>query len=148
MSFLMPNLRRLGWVPVAALVIAVGASAAPALADGQNGTTLTASVTATAHQTLTYAWTLEKTASPSTLDMFTGDSKSVQYTVTATRDQGTLAAWVDGQICVHNGGAVATEGLAITADVTMPPSNAVIASSLVDVSGQPVIPVSATPCYS
>jgi hypothetical protein len=141
-------MRRLGWVPVAALAIAAGASATPALADGQNGTTLGATVTATPHQTLTYAWSLGKTASPGTLDMFTGDSKSAQYTVTATRDQGTRAAWIDGQVCVTNGGAVATENLAITAVVTMPPSTTSIGSSLVDVSGQPGIAAGATQCYS
>jgi hypothetical protein len=54
-------MRHLGWVPVAALAIAAGASATPALAGGQSGTTLAATVTATAHQTKTYAWSLDKT---------------------------------------------------------------------------------------
>jgi hypothetical protein len=79
--------------------------------------------------------------------MFTGDSQNAQYTVTATRDQGTLAAWIDGQVCVNNGGDVATENLAIDADVTKLSSSTVIASSPVDVSGHPVIAAGETSCY-
>lgn len=118
-----------------------------ALNNGQNGTTLSADVTATARLTKTYGWTLDKSVNHPTLDLFTGDSGDATYTVTATRGQGTTAATISGQVCVTNGGAVATENLAITANVFQPANGPLLESSLVDVSARPVLGPSEVQCY-
>lgn len=112
------------------------------------GTTLTSTVSINAHYTRTFHWTISKSVTPDTLNMFTGDSGSSTYTIAVTKDSGTDAAWFDGQICVTNGGSADTQNLNITADLTMPPSNTPINSITVDVGSQPVIAVGATACYN
>ena len=77
-----------------------------------------------------------------------GDSGSSTYTIAVTKDNGTDAAWFDGQICVTNDGAVDTQGLTITADLTMPSSTTVIATTTVDLGSQTVISMGATDCYN
>lgn len=101
-------------------------------------------VTVTAHYE--YVWTIDKSVSPTTWNLFTGDTGTSHYTITVTKSA-TPETWVDGQICVTNDGAVATVGLAITADLIYPPggpSSTVINSVTVDVSGNPVLDPSAT----
>jgi hypothetical protein len=116
--------------------------------EGQSGTTLTAWVDCVLHSEKTFQWTIDKAVTPDTLAMFQGDSGSVQYTITVTKDNGTDHAWVDGYVHVNNGGAVATEGLAISIDVTMPPSQTPIASGTVNVSGNPVLDPGETGSYA
>ncbi|MDD4766084.1 MAG: hypothetical protein PHF87_00675 [Desulfotomaculaceae bacterium] len=70
------------------------------------------------------------------------------YTITVTKGTGVDAAFIDGQVCVTNGGALATENLTIVVDLTMPPSSAIIASVPVDVSMQPVLQPGETFCYN
>jgi len=112
------------------------------------GTTLSASKTATAHYTRTFDWTIDKSVDPSNWDLFRGDAGTSEYAITVVKDGGTDAAWLDGQICVTNGGAVATNGLQIVDNLTMPPSHTVIASLNVDVSSNPVLDPGETGCYS
>ena len=133
-----------------ALVLLMLLVAMPVAANGQSGTTLSATVDVTPHWTTTYGWTIDKSASPDTLDMFCGDSGTVTYTITVTKDAGTTEAWVDGQICVTNGGAVATEDLAITVDVVKlgGPAPPILASATVDVSGNPVLDPGESGCYN
>jgi hypothetical protein len=121
----------------------------PVLAEGQAGTTLTATVDVTPHWTVTYGWTIDKSVTPATWDLFKGDSGTSKYTITVTKDSGTQEAWVDGQICVTNGGAVATENLAITAVLQdgYGPPNDFLTSAPVDVSGNPVLDPGETGCY-
>ena len=137
-------------VMVPILMLAAFTVASPAGATGQNGTTLSATVDVTPHWTITYGWTIDKSVAPDTLNMFRGDSEDVIYSVTVTKDNGTEAAWVDGQVCVTNGGAVDTETLAITAVLKngYEPPNDFLASALVDVSGYPVIPAGESHCYA
>lgn len=143
-----PHVRVIHYVSAAALVLSAAvAGAAPAVADGQAGTTLDATASATTHLTKTYEWTLEKSVTPTTLDLFRGDSGTASYTVQATRDEGTVAASVSGEVCVTNGGAVATEGLAILATVYQPPNGAMVASGAVDVSGNPILEPGEQECY-
>src|SRR5262245_15952120 len=129
-------------VGFAALAVAFGvpgtadAEVAPLGAGGQSGTTLSATKTATAHYTRTFGWTIDKSFAPATLNLFTGDTGTSEYTIEVTKDAGTLAAWVDGKICVTNGGAVATQNLHIVDELSMPPSQTVIASTNVDLSFQ------------
>lgn len=117
------------------------------LATGQNGTTLNATNTATAHYSRTFHWSINKSVTPDTFIMFRGDSGTANYTVNVTKDRGTDESYVDGQICVTNGGDVATENLAITDNVTMPPDKTVIASETIDVSSHPVLSAGETHCY-
>lgn len=134
---------------IALLAIGLFALQTPAVvAQGVAGTTLTASKTANAHWTLTYHWTIDKSVTPDTLNLFTGDSGVAHYTIAVTKDNGTTAAWIDGQICVTNGGAVATQDLQIVDNVTMPPSQTVIASVNVDVSSKPVLAAGESACYN
>lgn len=122
----------------------------PAIAQGESGTTLSATVSATPHWTRTYSWTIDKSVTPDTWALFTGDSGTSRYTITVTKDAGTDAAWVDGQVCVTNGGAVDTENLTITAKLYngLPPPNDFVKSVSVDVSGNPVLSPGETGCYS
>ena len=121
----------------------------PALANSQAGTTLTAGVTVIPHWTITYHWTIDKSVTPDTWDLFRGDSGTSHYTITVTKDSGTQKAWVDGQVCVTNGGAVDTENLAIEAVLQngYGPPNDFLASASVDVSDNPVINAGDSHCY-
>jgi hypothetical protein len=117
-----------------ALVGSVGAT-------GQAGTTLTATVNATAHLVRTFHWTIDKSVTPDSWNLFRGDSGTSQYTILVTKDEGTLQGYIDGTVCVTNGGAVATENLQINIVMRDGASqNApVIATMLVDVSGNPTL---------
>lgn len=107
--------------------------------NGQAGTTLTATKTAAAHYTRTFPWTISKSVTPTTLDLFRGDAATSEYTVSVTKGAGVDAAWLEGEICVTNGGAVATENLTIVDELSKNPSSTVIASVNVDVSSNPVL---------
>lgn len=154
-----PSLLRLGWVLGVALVIAWGVSAFPAPAEaagitlskrqGKAGTTLSETVTATGHRTKTFGWTIKKVADPATLNLVQGDSGTVTYTVTLTKDDGTDRTWIDGKVCITNGGSVATESLMSTLKVTQPPSSATIPNSpqSLDVSAKSVLAAGESYCY-
>lgn len=90
-------------------------------AQGQSGTTLTASKTAngTYERRVEYDWSLTKSASPSALTFDGSQTKDVTYTLTATKTQvsDTTVAKVTGEICVENGGAVTTENLTLVDQV-------------------------------
>ena len=115
----------------------------------QAGTTLTADKTANPHWTRTYHWTIDKSVTPATWDLFRGDSGTSQYTVSVTKDGGTEEAWIDGQICVTNGGAVATEGLQIIDKLYdgLPPPNDLIATVTVDLGTHSVLAPGESFCY-
>ncbi|PYH83731.1 hypothetical protein BO82DRAFT_33485 [Aspergillus uvarum CBS 121591] len=157
-----PSLLRLGWVLGVALVVAWGVSAFPAPAEaegialskrqqspsgGQSGTTLSEDMTINGHRTRTFTWTIDKTANPTVLNLVQGQSGTVDYTVTVTKDDGTVRTWIDGQVCIHNGGSVATENLQSTLKVTQPPSSTVILSPQLDVSAKPVLAAGESYCY-
>jgi len=113
------------------------------------GTTLFVEVTVTPKWTLTYGWTIDKSVTPETWDLFVGDTGTSKYTITVTKDAGTEEAWVEGQICVTNGGAVATQNLAITAVLKdgYEPPNDFLGSAPVDVSGNQVLDPGEEGCY-
>lgn len=134
------------------LLVTMAVSLVPSMAQGRAGTTLKDQyVTATAHWTKTFGWTISKTVEPDTLDMFRGDTGSVEYTIEVTKDGGTTVAYIEGQVCgILNGGAEATENLAIVANVFQPPagpSSVLVASSVVDVSSNPVLNPGEIGCY-
>ncbi|MGD8813706.1 MAG: hypothetical protein PVI78_04440, partial [Anaerolineales bacterium] len=135
----------------AALALALaGTGPMQVSANGQAGTTLSATVTAAGYWTVTYPWTIDKSVSPDTWHLFRGDSGTSQYTITVTKGTGVQEAWVAGQICVYNGGEVATEGLAILAELKngYEPPNDFLASAPVSVSGNPVLDPYETGCYN
>lgn len=119
-------------------------------AAGQNGTTLSATKTAVGHWDRTYAWTIDKSVTPNTWDLFKGDTGTSQYTVAVIKDTGTDVYSVDGQICVTNGGAVATENLNII-DVIQKKQGAGqfqdYVSHSVDLSEKPVLQPTESHCY-
>jgi hypothetical protein len=135
---------------LAILLSLVMLSAGPASAEPTpGGTTLSATVDITPHWNITYHWTIDKTVVPATWELFRGDSGTSMYTITVTKDQGTEQAWVDGQVCVTNGGALATENLTISAELRdgVPPPDDLITTISVDVSGKPVLNSGETHCY-
>jgi uncharacterized repeat protein (TIGR01451 family) len=53
--------------------------------------------------TRTFDWTIEKTATPNTLDIFDGDSASVDYTVAVTRSEGVDSSFaISGTVRFEN----------------------------------------------
>lgn len=138
-------------VVAAALTVAVtvaradsGGSLAP---SGQAGTTLTETITGTPHWTRTYPWTISKSVTPSNWNLFTGDSGTSDYTVAVTKGVPTDKAWIDGTICVTNGGSVDTQGLVINAVLSNANGSIIYNTASVDVSSNPVIAAGATTCY-
>ncbi len=137
---------------VLAIVVLPVGIVSPALAcppPPPPGTTLEATVSIVPHLARTYHWTIDKSVTPQTWNLFRGDSGTSRYTVAVVRDEGTDVAWVDGQVCVTNGGDVATENLRIVNDLRngVPPPNDLIATVEVDVSAHPVIQPGETWCY-
>lgn len=116
---------------------------------GQAGTTLSASKTATGSWTRTFGWTINKSVSPDNWNLFNGDTGTSEYTVALTKDNGTDAVFVEGEICVTNGGSVATENLAIEDELRdgVPPPNDLIATVNVDLSANPVLDPGESYCY-
>ena len=132
-----------------AMVLSPLALAAPSR-EGQAGTTLSATVSGVGHWTRTFHWTIDKSADRTTVTPDGAIPSPVQYTITLTKDEGTDSAYFDGEVCVTNGGGVATENLAIAVDLFdgEEPPKTLIASATVDVSGNPVLDPGETGCYS
>jgi hypothetical protein len=107
------------------LLLALGAlvalPASQAYAQGQAGTTLSASKTATGfwEHRVEYDWSIEKVANPTQLQFTDHETQNVNYTLTATRTEvsNTTVAGVSGEICVTNGGDRPTEGLTLVDQV-------------------------------
>ena len=131
------------------------------------GTTLSATKTATGFREdrLEYDWSVKKTlvgikAGPHMLnEALTGqttvgvdDPRWLDYRIAVTRNDGTRysATGVRGNVCVTNGGSVATQGLAIT-DVVQTKTGAGqyqdYVSRPVDASAKPVLAAGETYCY-
>jgi hypothetical protein len=126
----------------------------PLASEGQSGTTLTASKTAEGFYRVhnTYDWSLTKTAGTSEIVMGRGDNAAVHYTLDAVRTlvSTTTTYGAAGQVCVTNGGDVATEGLAILDVVQIKTGGGQFAdyvSSAIDVSAAPVLAPGASHCY-
>jgi hypothetical protein len=92
---------------------------------------------------------VQKSASPATQIVPVGSSATVGYTITTTKSSaGVIDAWLDGQVCVTNTGGVDTQGLAISDQLTQPPSKSAISTvPAVDVSAAPVLAAGASWCY-
>jgi hypothetical protein len=113
------------------------------------GTDLAASVTAAGHLTGTYSWTIAKSASPVSQMVAVGSSASVGWSITTTKSaSATRGAFLDGNVCVTNTGAVATQGLTISDQLTMAPSKPPLGTVTVDVSAMPALAAGAAWCYA
>lgn len=110
-------------------------------------TSLSVTKTMSSQLVRTFGWTLSKSAAPSTLTLDAGESATVEYTVGAARSTAVMSATFTGEICVTNTGAAATQGLQIIDTLSKPPKKAVIASTVVDVSGHPVLAPAERHCY-
>ncbi len=90
-------------------------------AEGQAGTTLSASKTATGfwEQYIEYDWTVEKSVSPESVTVKPGETATVTYTIVYERTEvsNTSAYGVRGEICVTNGGDRTTENLKLVDQV-------------------------------
>ena len=142
-------------------------SASRAGSGSASGTTLSATQTVTGfnEDRLEYDWTVRKTlrgimAGPQMVDEpLTGrtivtpdDPKWLEYRVEATRNEGTRysASGVRGNVCVTNGGSVATQGLAITDVVQTKTGSGQFqdyVSKPVDVLSKPVLAAGESYCY-
>lgn len=118
--------------------------------QGQAGTTLIAYKTAFGNWTRTFGWTINKSVAPAAWDMFKGDSGTSAYTIEVVKDGGTDKVWVNGEICVTNGGDRATEGLTIWDDILYKTGSGkfqTLLSFQVDVSINPVLDPGESYCY-
>jgi uncharacterized repeat protein (TIGR01451 family) len=117
---------------------------------GQAGTTLTATKTATGQMTRTFGWTIDKSVNREILNLFRGDSAASEYTVTVTKDGGTDAASVEGEVCVTNGGERPTENLKIVDTVQYKTGSGQFqdyVSVSVNPSAKPVLEPGESYCY-
>lgn len=89
--------------------------------QGQAGTTLSAEKTATGfwEKTITYDWTISKTVTPTSIEICSGQTGTVTYTINVTRTKvgETDVYGVRGTITVYNGGDRHTENLKIVDQV-------------------------------
>ncbi len=109
---------------------------------------MTADKSAVATSELINPWTIDKSVTPEVMNIFEGDSAAAQYTVAVTRGTPTQVTTVSGQVCITNGGAVATEGLQIIDYVYAKPSDSQPAfSHAIDVSAMPVLQPMQSHCY-
>jgi hypothetical protein len=84
------------------------------------------SVTKTANTTFTrtYQWTIDKSVTPDTWNLFTGDSGTSQYTITVTKTGFTDSNWaVNGNITINNP-APESATISSVSDVISPSINA------------------------
>jgi hypothetical protein len=106
--------------------------------------------TSTANYTETFPWTIDKSVTPDTWNIFGGDTGTSNYTVTLTKLAGVYHAWIYGSISVNNTGDDDTMNLAIVVNVTdgVPPPNDLVSTVSVDVSSNSVLNPDETGTYS
>jgi hypothetical protein len=103
-------------VSVLALIVALLGMSAAAYAQGQAGTTLSVTKTATGffERRIQYTWTLTKDVDPKSVEIGLGDTKEVRYEIQTFRVPSVTDTFgVRGEICVTNGGDRPTAGLTI-----------------------------------
>jgi hypothetical protein len=88
---------------------------------------VTVEKTASTSFTRTYDWTIDKSVTPDTWNLFTGDTGTSQYTVAVTKGAGTDSAWaVSGTITITNPGDLDAEITSVTDQVSGVPTNATV----------------------
>jgi hypothetical protein len=121
---------------------------ASAFAEGQNGTTLTASVTAAETWNRVFNWTINKSVIPAVWNLFQGDTATSKYNVSLTKDNGTDQKYIQGSVTVTNGGSVATQNLAIAVTLTTPPDKDTLIKVPVNLSPMPILEAGASYSYT
>jgi hypothetical protein len=99
-----------------------------------------------------YDWTIEKAADPISLDICSGASGMITYTLTATR---TLASesevfGVQGEICISNTGTASTEEMSVVDEIWSKTGEdpwELYLSVDIDVSANPVLDPGESHCY-
>lgn len=121
-------------------------------AQGQAGTTLSANVTASAIYLTEYKWEISKEANTSEVYLSQENPvATVGYTVSVTKTV-TTSYYIEGYVCVKNGGERATEDLTISVDLYYHKGGGqdpwvYIGSYSVDVSSKPVLYPNESYCY-
>ena len=88
---------------------------------------MTVEKTAETTFTRTFDWTIDKSVTPATWNMFTGDSGTSQYTVAVTKGAGVDSAWaVSGTITITNPGDLDAVVTSVTDQISGVPTNAVV----------------------
>ena len=112
---------------------------------------LEVSKTASASWTRTFTWTIDKSVTPATHDLQTGQSGTSTYTVAVTKSAPVDSAiTVKGEVCVKNGGAVATENLTIEDRIFAVlggGSRERLAEGPISTAGNPVLDPNESHCY-
>ncbi len=136
--------RRKLWL-AACTAIAFGAMAPVASATSP----ISAFKTAEAHWTKTFRWTIDKSVTPASWELETGQSGTSTYTVEVTKSAGTDAIWVDGKVCVENVSTTPTENLKVVDRLQALVGGDVItlASVPLDMSINPVLDPGESQCY-
>jgi hypothetical protein len=131
-------------------LVACAAIAAGVMAPVASATSpISAYKTAEAHWTRTFEWTIEKSVSPDSWNLETGQSGTSTYTVKVAKSSGTDAIWVDGKVCVENVSTTPTENLKVVDRLQALVGSDVItlASVPLDMSLNPVLDPGESQCY-
>jgi hypothetical protein len=135
----------------AAFVAALVAGLVTVFAPSALATTpLTISKTATGHWTRSFEWTIDKSVTPDTHVLKTGESGTSMYTVALTKSIASESIWVDGEVCVTNNGDVATENLVIEDRVIAlhdAGQRTLVTRTPLDLSSNPVLDPGESACY-
>jgi uncharacterized protein YkwD len=140
---------------VAALcLVAVGAPTTAAPGQATTSISATVSATGTFARTNTYTWTLsQQTVSPTSAQFTLGSTQKFTHTLTARRtlSQMDTGFGVNGQVCVTNGGSVATDSLIVAVQLQSQVGGGYqdlgSAQTLTDLTNPPVIPARQTQCF-
>jgi hypothetical protein len=112
---------------------------------------LAATKTAEASWTRSFTWTIDKSVTPASHDLQTGQSGESTYTIVLTKSAATDSdVTVEGEVCVTNNGTNPTLNLAIfdriAADV--PGGTVTLENGFLDVSGNPQLDPGESHCYA
>jgi hypothetical protein len=133
-----------------ATVLALAVSGVVPVLAYQAGTTLTATITATGHGKQTFGWDISKSASPDIWNLPLVETGTSQFIIAVNKVPASDESYVEGQICVTDGGSLPTENLQIVEVVQYKVASTRFqdyASAVVDVSAKPVLASGESYCY-
>lgn len=132
----------------AVAVVNLRSPVAAVVSHPTEGTTVTADATARGQWKQNFKWTITKTVTPASWQLMRGDSGTSMFTVAVTKQPSTEISWIDGQVCVTNTGAEATQGLSIVVTLLGGPSfSQVIGVQNVPLGANAVIEAGDTGCF-
>ena len=132
-----------------AFAVLIGVVAAIGAPTASATTPLSASKTATGHWERSFGWTIDKSVTPDSWTLDTGQSGTSTYTIVVTKGPGSDSVWVDGEVCVTNNAGVATQNLKIAERVRaiLPAGEKILVVDQLDVSANPVLDPGESYCY-